>query len=189
MPGPKSPYGYDETFHKLLAEIQAQRPEQIIVETVYTPTRMRALFNQFRSAWEKESEKFRKRKDLENANRALENYYALLRYSCTTFEHGIILTNKTISNDTITSVGRVLGPITSPLPSAKDLEELGIDTPSGGSTWKDINRKQEEDIYKIMGTKPKQKQEQIIPDNPPPIDTSNKYGLPIGPPPGFPDVK
>lgn len=182
MPGPRSPYGYDEIFHQLLARILEQNPEQLTLQTDMNPMRARSLFNQFRCSWEKEADKFRKRKDYTTADQMLRNYYALMRFSCTTTIDGLILTNKATTKGVITSYGKV-----DLLPTPLDV--VGLTPDEAAAADRDILRNQDEAAMRALGIKPKEKQEQVTSDNPLPIDTSNKYGIPIGPPPGFPDTK
>lgn len=151
MPGPKSPYGYDETFHSLLARIQTERPEQVRIRTSQHPVRMRALFNQFRTSWEREADSLRRKKDFDAANLALDKYTALIRYSCTLLSDGILLTHKGTVLDSIETFGRVI-------------EKTDITSDETKPTdWAEIQRGQDKAIRDILGLKP----EQVIKDNPP----------------------
>lgn len=151
MPGPRSPYSYDETFHLLLARVQTERPEQVKVTSQKNPTRLRALFNQFRTSWMREADMLRKKKDFDAAQRATDNYNILLPYSCTIAPDGIILTHQRTQVDTIETSGRVEQPLAESLPTPPPMD------------WKDVGQQQENLVRSLF----KPRSAPIIADNPP----------------------
>jgi hypothetical protein len=200
MSGPKSPYGYDPIFHQALAAITLDQPRTLVLESEKNPSHMRALFNQFRNSWMIQSTVHHKRKEYEQEVACRQNYYRLMQYECRRTMEGIQLVARASSQATMRTEGKVdlymptepERPVAAPQTGKKkpgvidlkdrrpeELAKIPLYDPQAEAAA----------IEKVFGLKPKENEEQIIPDNPPLIDTSNKYGLPIGPPPGFLDKK
>jgi hypothetical protein len=162
----------------------------------------RSHFNYFRQSWIRYYEFLQKQKDYQKAEAAMDTYNRLASYMVQIAPpRTLIFTSKDIPQDlAIRTEGQVPeGIFDSWLPKRQDIKESKPHNKRSGriklANTENIpefdQKKIDEDAARILGitTKADRKAEQVIPDNPPQDPTSNKYGLPIGPPPGFEDKK
>ena len=199
MSGPKSPYGYDPIFHEALAAITLESPRVLALETDKNPNHMRALFNQFRNSWMIQSNIHHKRKEHGQETACRQNYYRLMQYECKRTEGGIVLVARASAQATLKTEGRV--ELYMPVEPERPQALAKTQGPKKPGVFK-FNDTSPEEMAKIphydsetianaaaaaLGIVRTEKLERVIEDNPPTNPDTNKYGLPIGPPPGFPD--
>jgi hypothetical protein len=163
MAGPKTPYGYDPMFHDILARITVEQPNSITIQSGKHPHHLRAQFNQYRASWLNQAQVHHKRKELEDEKRCKENYYRLMQYECKLTTLGIVLQARGSTPVTITSEGRA---------TLRGLHAAGIGIVDDPFDARDLDG----EIRSILNSAP------VMPDNPPQNTSSNKYGIPLGPP-------
>jgi hypothetical protein len=191
MSGPKSPYGYDPIFHQALAAIHLERPAKLTLESDKNPSHMRALFNQFRTSWMNQSQFHAKRKEYDQEVACRQNYYKLMQYECRRTMEGIELVARASAKATLKTEGQVelFMPIEpeprTATPSGRQKEKPGVIK---------LKNTSPEELAKIRPFDPKQADAEAAAvfgiklkphvEEPAAPAIENKYGLPIGPPPG-----
>lgn len=205
MPGPKFPQAYPQYFHTIAAKLISERPERLEVDVPIQAGYARSHFNYFRQSWMRYYEFMTKAKDFDAARVALDTYNKLVSYEVKIAPpRTLIFTSKDVQVDLVMrESGRVETELREWLPRMEDKKvatrgsrKTGRIHLSDTSNLPVFDAKEmDEAAARVFGLKPKEKKEQVMPDNPPldppspPLPTENKYGLPIGPPPGFADKK
>ena len=197
MPGPKYPQGYPQYFHQIAAKLISERPARLEVDMPIQAGYARSHFNYFRQSWMRYYEFMTKAKDHQQARVALDTYNKLVAYEVKIAPpKTLVFISKEINFElAMRETGQVELNFREWLPRIEDQKSyMPKSQKTGRIHLKDTKNIPAFDAKQIdsetaaaLGIKPREKSAPVTDDNPPPIDTSNKYGLPIGPPPGFAD--
>ncbi len=199
MPGPKYPQGYPQYFHQIAAKLISERPARLEVDMPIQAGYARSHFNYFRQSWMRYYEFMTKAKDHQQARVALDTYNKLVSYEVKIAPpRTLIFTSKEINYElAMRETGQVEMTLREWLPRVEDQKSyMPKNQKTGRIHLKDTSniplhdpQAEADVIAKTFNLKGKANPAQITADNPPQFTTENKYGLPIGPPPGFPDTK